>query len=147
MVLLYVFSYSCTMQNAEQHNMPNEKQIQDELLKITALLRDSSFALEMAGNQEASYYIANGETAPAFLPERSDTATLSKWVKEEKIATSIAPFYALECGIGALMGLEGGTPVEWLTRLLDKKLDSGQILLLNRFANATWKSRTTLQGT
>lgn len=126
--------------------MPNEKQIQDELVKITALLRDSSFALEMAGNQEASYYLSNGEAAPAFLPERSDTATISKWVKEEKIATSIAPFYALECGIGALMDLAGGTPTEWLTRLLDKKLDSAQLLLLNRFANATWKAGQPFRG-
>lgn len=126
--------------------MSKEKQIQDELLKITALLRDSSFALEMAGNQEASYYAASHQTASAFLPAHSDTATVQKSVKEEKIATSIAPFYALECGIEALMEQDGGTPVEWITRLLEKKLDSAQILLLNRFANATWKAGQPFRG-
>lgn len=146
MVLLYVFSYSCTTQNADQHTMSKEKQIQDELLKITALLRDTSFALEMAGNQEAAYYSSNGEVAPAFLQQSSDTATIQKSLSEEKIATSIAPFYALECGIQALMEQQGGTPVEWIGRVLDKKLDSGQMLLLNRFANATWKAGQPFRG-
>lgn len=146
MVLLYIFSYSCTTQNADQHTMSKEKQIQDELLKITALLRDTSFALEMAGNQEAAYYSSKGHGAPAFLHQSSDTATIQKSLSEEKVATSIAPFYALECGIQALMEQHGGTPVEWIQNVLDRKLDSGQMLLLNRFANAAWKAGQPFRG-
>ncbi|MBX3254623.1 MAG: hypothetical protein KF862_10825 [Chitinophagaceae bacterium] len=126
--------------------MPDEKQIQNELLKITALLRDTSFALEMAAGQEAAYYSSGNEAAPVFLPEGSDASVITRSVKEEKIAISIAPFYALECGIGAIMEQSGGTPAEWIKALLDKKLDSGKILLLNRFANAAWKAGQPFRG-
>ncbi|MBX2920717.1 MAG: hypothetical protein KF746_00895 [Chitinophagaceae bacterium] len=134
------------MHSTDKHSVPDEKQIQNELLKITALLRDTSFTLEMAAGQEAAYYSSGNGFVPAFLPEGSDTSVIARLVKEEKIAISIAPFYALECGIGAIMQQNGGTPWEWITALLDKKLDSGKILLLNRFANAAWKAGQPFRG-
>lgn len=120
--------------------MPESQTINEELKKISALLQDTSFALDLAKNQEAAYYASQGQPAPPFLTEKDDSTAITRSLKEEKIATNIAGFYALECGIGSLIEQKGGTLVEWLTRIVEKKLDSSEILVLNRFANATWKA-------
>lgn len=126
--------------------MQQEQTINDELKKITALLQDTSFALEMAKNQDAAYYGSLGQTVPVFLTDNVDTSTIKRSLKEEKIATNIAAFYALECGIGVLMDQKGGSPTKWLNKILEKKLDSTEILVLNRFANATWKAGQPFRG-
>jgi len=126
--------------------MQQEQQISDELKKITSLLRDTSFALQMATYMEEAYYKSQGQTAPDLLPAGADSLTIERSLKEEKIATNIAAFYALECGIGVLMSQEGGSPVEWLNKLIGKQLDSTEILVLNRFANATWKAGQPFRG-
>ena len=126
--------------------MQPEQPINEELKKITRLLRDSSFALDMAKNQEAAYYESLGQPAPDFLPANADTPTIERSVKEEKVATNLAAFYALECGIGALVSQNGGRPVEWLNKILGKQLDPAEILLLIRFANATWKAGQPFRG-
>ena len=126
--------------------MQHEQLINDELKKITRLLRDSSFALDMAKNQEAAYYLSLGQQAPDFLPANADTSTIERSLKEEKIATSIAAFYALECGIGVLASQNVGGPIEWLNKIPGKQLDPPEILLLIRFANATWKAGQPFRG-
>jgi len=120
--------------------------ISEELKKITELLRDSSFALDMAKNQEAAYYESLGQPAPAFLPVNADTSTIERSLKEEKIATNIAAFYALECGIGVLVSQNGGSPITWLNKILGKQLDTAESLVLTRFANATWKAGQPFRG-
>lgn len=127
-------------------NANRQKRINEELTKITNLLQDTSFALDMAKNQEAAYYIAEGQSAPAFLSPDKENATIEKSVKEEKIATNIAAFYAVECGMGLLMEQHGGKPVEWLNKIVNHQLDSSEILVLNRFANATWQAGQPFRG-
>jgi len=126
--------------------MKEDQLINGELKKITVLLRDSSFALEMAKNLEAAYYTSQGQPTPAFLSGNADTSTIERRVKEEKIATNIAAFYALESGIGVLIDQKGGSPVDWLNKIIGKQLDSTEILVLNRFANATWKAGQPFRG-
>lgn len=128
---------ACTSNN-KQENIVETANINKELTKINSLLRDTSFALIVAGKQDANYYVSQDQTAPEFF-EGSDSL-LTRSVKEEKIAINVAGFYALECGIGALMEQNGKTPVYWLQQIADKTLDSNNALLLNRFANATWKA-------
>jgi len=137
-IVIVLFFLSCSENKSA--NMRQEQHINEELKKITGLLRDSSFAREMAKNQEAAYYASQGQPAQAFLPDNADTSTIERSLKEEKIATNIAAFYALECGIGVLMDQKGGSPVEWVNKIIGKQLDSTEILVLNRFANATWKA-------
>jgi hypothetical protein len=143
-IAMVLFFLSCS--ENKNVNMQQEQQINEELKKITGLLRDSSFALEMAKNQEAAYYASQGQTAPAFLPDKADTSRIKRSLKEEKIATNIAAFYALESGIGVLMDQKAGSPVEWLNKIIGKQLDSTEILVLNRFANATWKACQPFRG-
>jgi hypothetical protein len=128
---------ACTPNN-KKSGMSKTENINEELTKINGLLQDSSFALVVAGSQDANYYVSQGQKVPAFF-EGSDSI-LKKSFKEEKIAINLAGFYALECGIGALIEQNGKTPVYWLQQIADKTLDSNNAMLLNRFANATWKA-------
>ncbi len=136
--LLVVYLTSCA--NNAKTSMQQKQQITEEFTQITKLLRDSGFALDMAKNQDAAYYKAQGQPAPDFLPLNEATGTVEKSVKEEKIAISITAFYALECAMGALMEQEGGTPFGWLNKIHTNQLDASEVLLLNCFANATWKA-------
>ncbi|MFT3947626.1 MAG: hypothetical protein QM763_11715 [Agriterribacter sp.] len=117
-----------------------------QLNQINNLLQDSSFTRAMAEKLEAVYYIAQNQPIPPFSTPLDDTALIEKSIKEEKIATGTAPLYAVECGIGELMETYNGTPVEWLDKIIDDKLDSAQVLILNRFANATWKAGQPFRG-
>jgi hypothetical protein len=114
--------------------------IEEQLQAISTLLRDSSFALEMAQHQEAAYYASLGQAIPPFSEVGDDKRYMEYPVKEEKIATSIAAFYALESATAQLIKTKGGTPYEWLNKITGQKLDTADILLLNRFANAAWKA-------
>jgi hypothetical protein len=133
-----LLSTSCS--ENKKTDMPEGQTINEELKKISALLQDTSFALELAKNQEAAYYASQGQPVPVFLTEKDDSATIARSFREEKIATNIAGFYALECGIGTIIEQKGGMFGEWLTRIVEEKLDSAEVLVLNRFANATWKA-------
>ncbi len=118
--------------------------INKELTTINALLRDSSFAIVVAEKQDANYYLGQNQQASAFF--EGPDSIIKKSFKEQKIATNLAAFYAVECGIGALRAQNGKTPVYWLQQISDKTLDSNSMTLLNRFANATWKVSQPFRG-
>lgn len=117
-----------------------QEKINSEFHKIDTLLRDAAYNEAMAKTLEGAYYTSSGQQVPPFLAAGEDTATIRKSLKEEKIATNLAGFYALECGIGLLSAQTNEKPVEWLRKILDNQADSATVLLLNRFANATWKA-------
>jgi hypothetical protein len=114
----------------------NDKQILAELNKLNELLRDSSFAVKVANYHEAGY--ANATGTGQSTPTKD--SLIKKSFKEDKIATNLAGFYAVECGIGAISKETGKTPVDILKQIAENHLDSSHVLLLNRFANATWKA-------
>lgn len=143
-VMLLIAALSCAEQ--KQKDMPDKEQMKTQLNQISNLLQDSGFTRAMAETLEAAYYIAEKQPVPSFTAGDIDTAQVKKNIKDEKIATGIAPLYALECGIGQLMEVYNGTPVEWLDKIIDNKLDSTQVLILNRFANATWKAGQPFRG-
>jgi hypothetical protein len=111
-----------------------------QLLKLQALLRDKDFALEMAQFLDAAYYKAQGQAVPPFVKPEEETSTAAKSVKEEKIAINLAGFYALEAGIGYLSERDGLDPIEILKAIVEGRLGKADMLLLARFANATWKA-------
>lgn len=123
-----------------QNKMNHQTQINKELSVIDSLLRSEEYAYEMAATLDASYFVGIGQVAPPFLSAEEDTATIAKSIKEEKIATNIAGFYALECGIGLLCDQQDLTPVEMLNKIVNKETSAADNLILNRFANATWKA-------
>ncbi|MFT3747902.1 MAG: hypothetical protein QM768_06275 [Agriterribacter sp.] len=135
---------SCAEQ--KQKDMPDKEQMKTQLSRISHLLQDSDFTRTMAEALDAAYYTAEKQPVPSFTAGGIDTAQVKKNIKDEKIATGIAPLYAIECGIGLLMEIYNGTPVNWLDKIIDNRLDSAQVLILNRFANATWKAGQPFRG-
>ena len=111
-----------------------------QLATLKALLQDPAFALEMASWLDAAYYKGQGEPVPDFLTPEDETAAKEKSVAEEKIAMNLAGFYALEAGLGVLAERTGESPVAILTDIADGTLPEEDMLLLARFANATWKA-------
>lgn len=111
-----------------------------QLSRLKTLLQDRNFALEMATWLDAAYYKGQGQTPPPFVKPEEETATAAKSVKEEKIAINLAGFYAVEAGIGFISERSGKTPVEILESIVNGTLPEDDMLLLARFANATWKA-------
>lgn len=115
-------------------------EIKKELAALDSLLRNDAFAQDMAATLDAAYYEGIGQTTPPFLTPEEQSETITVAAKEEKIAVNLAGFYALQCGVGLLCKQTNETPVAWLERIAANKTDTASMLLLNRFANATWKA-------
>ena len=111
-----------------------------ELDRLQALLRDPAFALDMAQSLDAAYYRGQGQTPPPFLKPEEQTATVPKSVREEKIATNLAGFYALETGAGYLAERDRQKLLDVLQAVAEGRRSEADMLLLARFANATWKA-------
>ena len=104
--------------------MDNADTIKKQLAIIDSLLQDKQFAEDMAQELDAAYYKGIGETVASFLNPGEDSLQVDKSVKEEKIATNLAGFYALECGINYLCEKNNSTPAEWLEKIIAKKAAS-----------------------
>ncbi|MDP8299278.1 MAG: hypothetical protein P9L88_05190 [Candidatus Tantalella remota] len=108
--------------------------IQFEALK--QILQSKQAAREMAEWQNGSYYRGIGEEAPQFiLPEEEGTDA-----EKERIAINLAGVYALESGLGVICERDNVTPLEVLTAINDRTISEEDMLLMARFANATWKA-------
>ena len=138
LVLLLFVQYFASCDTKKES--PMEEKIKIELTTIDSLLRSDDFSLSIAKAQDTAYYKGIGEPVPPFLTPAEDTATIAKSAREEKIAINIAGFYALECGVGVLISQSKEKPTDWLEKIVTEHADSASILLLNRFANATWKT-------
>jgi len=111
-----------------------------QLETLKQVLQDPEFALEMASWLDAAYYKGQGESVPDFLTLEDETAVKEKSVAEEKIAMNLAGFYALEAGLGVLAERTGESPVDILTDIVNGTRAEEDMLLMARFANATWKA-------
>jgi hypothetical protein len=141
-IALHLFSCKAGKNKA----MERQEQIKEELTKINSLLKDKAFTISMADVLERAYQGTSGQNAVVGLASADATKLIIKKYKEEKLAINLAGFYAVECGIGVLMEYKGQTPCYWLSAILSNQLDSGDLLLLNRFANATWKAGQPFQS-
>jgi hypothetical protein len=117
-----------------------EDALAKQLKRLQALLQSKDFALEMASYLDAAYYRGQNQTPPPFLGPGEDTAMVPKSVKEEKIAINLAGFYAVEAGVTAIAERTGELPMTILEAIGAGKRSNEDMLLLARFANATWKA-------
>jgi len=111
-----------------------------QLSRLQALMQSRDFALEMAMFLDMAYYRGQGQTPPPFLKSEEETATTSKTAKEEKIAINLAGFYAVEAGIGVISERTQELPLDILDSITKGTRSQEDMLLLARFANATWKA-------
>lgn len=65
---------------------------------------------------------------------------------KEMIAMNLAGFYALECGIGIICEKKDVTIMQVLQQIKNKTLNEEDMLLIARFANATWKAGQPFRG-
>jgi len=145
-ILLFLLLVTYTISCVTIKDDTMEQKIQQQLTVIDSLLRSADFSLSIAKTQDTAYYTGIGEPVPPFLSAAEESAVIIKSVKEEKIASNLAGFYALECGIGVLCEQTHEKPITWLRKIVDDKTDTAAILLLNRFANATWKAGQPFKG-
>ncbi|MEO6723412.1 MAG: hypothetical protein ABIN67_23800 [Ferruginibacter sp.] len=117
-----------------------KERIEDEFKKIDTLLQDAGFALTMAAALEAAYRDNMGQPTTAFINAAEQNSVIIKSVKEEKIATNLAGFYALECGLCTLVAQTNEAPVSLLEKIVSRNIDATDLFLLMRFANTTWKA-------
>jgi hypothetical protein len=106
----------------------------DQNEKIKELLQSKDFSTEMATWLNGAYYRGQNMPDPGM-----DTAPVAKEV-HENVAMNLAGFYAVECGVGYICEKTGQNPKEVLESIKDGNLDEENMLLLARFANATWKA-------
>ncbi len=113
---------------------------EEQLGTLQQLLQDPEFALEMASWLDAAYYKGQGEPVPDFIAPEDEDAVKEKSVLEEKIAMNLAGFYAVEAGLGVLAERTGESPVAILSEIVEGTRADEDMLLMARFANATWKA-------
>ena len=135
-VCMLAFS-NCTPGKKEPQSEGNKD---EQLATLDSLLRDSAFAFSMAATLDSSYYAGVGQASPPFLSPSDDSTYVTTTKFNEKVATNLAGFYALECGINMIFAQSGEKPVAILKEITSGAADSDEVFLLNRFANATWKA-------
>jgi hypothetical protein len=69
-----------------------------------------------------------------------------KSAKEQKVATSIAGFFALECGVAYLAEKNKQLPSVILRSIADNTNSEDDKMLFARLANATWKAGQPFRG-
>jgi hypothetical protein len=119
--------------------------IKSQMEKMRSLLQSESFAWEIAAYQDSTYN--SQQQQPAKNSNTGDdTAMITKSVKEQKIATNIAGFYALECGINYFVATKHILPSAILQSINDNTISKEDKELFCRFANATWKAGQPFRG-
>jgi hypothetical protein len=98
--------------------------------KLKQLMQDTAYAIMITIGQDAA----------------NDIATIKKSVKEQKIATNVAGFYALECGLNYFAIKNNILPSLMLDSIIDNTISKDDKLMFARFANATWKASQPFRG-
>jgi len=124
----------------------SKKTLPEQMELLRSLLQGTLYAVEMASWLDSAYAVSQQQIPTPFLTAADDTATITKSVKEMKIATSIAGFYALECGLNYLVTTKKMLPSTILKSMVNDSLSKEDKLIFARFANATWKAGQPFRG-
>ncbi|KIC96260.1 hypothetical protein OI18_00380 [Flavihumibacter solisilvae] len=101
--------------------------------KIRHLMQDSTYMHKMAE------YID-----PAIL--KTETGIIERSKYEEKVATNLPGAFALECGITFLAKTKQQLPSALIRSINENTISEEDMMLMCRFANATWKSSQPFRG-
>jgi len=120
--------------------------IKEQMERLRSLLQSEKFAFEMAEFLDSAYYVNLNQPIIPFISSGVDTTIVMKSVKEQKVATSIAGFYALECGVAYLTEKNKQLPSVLLRSIADNTNSQEDKMLFARLANATWKAGQPFRG-
>ena len=120
--------------------------IKEQMERLRSLLQNEKYAFEMAEFLDSSYAANIRQPVTPFISAGVDTTIIMKSVKEQKVATSIAGFYALECGVAYLAAKNKLLPSVILRSIADSSYNEEDKMLLARLANATWKAGQPFRG-
>lgn len=124
----------------------DEQKRKAEFVKIESLLKSEHFSYSMAKALNNAYLEKMGLPKSEFLLFEEEEDNAHKTKLEEAIATSIAGFYALECGLDYLSHIKNELPSTILRSIVENTIDAPSLNLLARFANATWKAGQPFRG-
>ena len=120
--------------------------VNEQMERIRSLLQNEKYAFEMAEFLDSSYTANVHQPIKPFISSGVDTTIIMKSAKEQKVATSIAGFYALECGVAYLAEKNKQMPSVLLRSIADNTNSQEDKMLFARLANATWKAGQPFRG-
>ena len=82
--IILTFCFDACTSNNNKISMEKTESITEELTTINRLLRDTAFALTIAGGQDSNYYVSQAQKVPAFF--EGPDSLLKKSFKEEKVS-------------------------------------------------------------
>ena len=106
---------------------------QMQLEKIRSFMQDSAYTLRIAEQLNASLIT-------------TETTSVERSKYEEKIATNLPGLFALESGITFLAKTKGQLPSVLILSINENTIGEEDMMLLSRFANATWKASQPFRG-
>jgi hypothetical protein len=120
--------------------------IKEQMERLGSLLQSEKYAFEMASFLDSSFAANANRPIIPFISSGVDTTMIMKSAKEQKVATSIAGFYALECGVAYLAVKNKQLPSVLLRAIADNTNSQEDKMLFARLANATWKAGQPFRG-
>ena len=120
--------------------------IKEQMERLRSLLQNEKYAFEMAEFLDSSYAANSHQPIIPFISSGVDTTVIMKSAKEQKVAVSIAGFYALECGIAYLAEKNKELPSVLLRSIADNTNSQEDKMLFARLANATWRAGQPFRG-
>jgi hypothetical protein len=120
--------------------------IKEQMERMRSLLQNEKYAFEMAEFLDSSYAANVHQPIIPFISSGEDTTIIMKSAKEQKVATSIAGFFALECGVAYLAEKNKQLPSVILRSIADNTNSADDKMLFARLANATWKAGQPFRG-
>ena len=125
--------------------MNKEERISHELHIIDSLLQDEQYAADMAAELDAAITAEPGKSA-AISYGKGRFVECEQACKGRKDRHQYRGVYALECGLGLLCAQTNTTVYDQLQKILADQVSDSAVLLLKRFANATWKAGQPFKG-
>jgi hypothetical protein len=139
--LMATATYLLNTLQALPHHTP-----QAQLQKIVPLLKDPSFALELAQYLEKADPLHSPHHHPTLLADTGNDPTVERKALDEHVAINVAGAYALEAGLTYLGYSQNKLPSQVINALLADQLSTAQKELLERFAHATWMAGQPFRG-
>ncbi|HTL10628.1 MAG TPA: hypothetical protein VL307_20280, partial [Chitinophagaceae bacterium] len=122
-----------------------DSSLNTQMQRIRTLLHSQPYAYEMAAFMSAGHPAGQQEEESGPQPAK-DSGFVKTTARDQKIATNLAGFYALECALNYVVSTKNLSPKTILQSITSNSIDEEDKTLFSRFANATWKASQPFRG-